>query len=323
MAVGPPFAVMCLGYAITGFALAIQNAQGNTFVTQLPGKVSNNMAILHSAYGVGALVAPLVATQFTLLPRWSYFFFVSLGIAFISLVLSVSVFRFQRAEGLLANISPRPSIATQQTTETEAFEDNAEQKNKYHQVFKQKSTHLLALFLMVYVGVEVTLGGWIVTFLIELRGGGVSAGYVSSGFFAGLTLGRLVLLPVTKFIGISRVVYVYSVLAMGFELIVWFVPNLITNAVAVAIVGLVLAPLYPITMNVASQVLPPWVLAGSIGWIAAVGQAGSAIFPFITGVLATRYGVQILQPLVMVMLFITMIIWTMFALVNNTRLKAD
>ncbi|KAG8968261.1 hypothetical protein FRC03_008127 [Tulasnella sp. 419] len=176
---------------------------------------------------------------------------------------------------------------------------------------------------MVYVGVEVTLGGWIVTFLIELRGGGVSAGYVSSGFFAGLTLGRLVLLPVTKFIGISRVVYVYSVLAMGFELIVWFVPNLITNAVAVAIVGLVLAPLYPITMNVASQVLPPWVLAGSIGWIAAVGQAGSAIFPFITGVLATRYGVQILQPLVMVMLFITMIIWTMFALVNNTRLKAD
>ncbi|KAG8968262.1 hypothetical protein FRC03_008128 [Tulasnella sp. 419] len=147
MAVGPPFAVMCLGYAITGFALAvssfvrsklrilkhllkIQNAQGNTFVTQLPGKVSNNMAILHSAYGVGALVAPLVATQFTLLPRWTYFFFVSLGIAFVSLVLSVSVFRFQRAEGLLANISPRPSIATQQTAETEAFEDNAEQKNK-------------------------------------------------------------------------------------------------------------------------------------------------------------------------------------------------
>ena len=48
-----------------------------------------------------------------------------------------------------------------------------------------RDVHLLALFILVYVGTEVTLGGWIVTYVIDLRGGGPSSGYISSGFFGG------------------------------------------------------------------------------------------------------------------------------------------
>lgn len=36
--------------------------------------------------------------------------------------------------------------------------------------------------------------GWIVTFIIRERDGGPSAGYISSGFFGGLTLGRVALI---------------------------------------------------------------------------------------------------------------------------------
>ena len=69
---------------------------------------------------------------------------------------------------------------------------------------RNKTVHLLALFLMVYIGIEVTIGGiicsltsllnnkfnnctqgWIVTFLMLVRGGGPSSGYVSTGFFGG------------------------------------------------------------------------------------------------------------------------------------------
>ena len=46
--------------------------------------------------------------------------------------------------------------------------------------------------------VEVTLGGWIVTYIIEVRGGGPSSGYISSGFFGGLTFGRVALLWVNS-----------------------------------------------------------------------------------------------------------------------------
>ena len=56
----------------------------------------------------------------------------------------------------------------------------------------------MALFLFTYVGLEFSIGSWIVTFVINERHGGPSAGYISSGFFGGLTVGRLALLPLNK-----------------------------------------------------------------------------------------------------------------------------
>jgi fucose permease len=81
------------------------------------------------------------------------------------------------------------------------------------------------------------------------------------------------------------------------EFVVWFAPSLIGDAVAVAIVGMLLGPIYPIVMNQSSKILPRWLLTGSIGWIAGFGQAGSAILPFMTGALASKVGIENLQPL--------------------------
>ena len=53
---------------------------------------------------------------------------------------------------------------------------------------RTKAVHLLALFLVVYIGVEVSIGGWIVTFLMLVRGGGPLSGYVSTGFFGGKSI---------------------------------------------------------------------------------------------------------------------------------------
>lgn len=48
-------------------------------------------------------------------------------------------------------------------------------------------------------------------------------------------------------------------------------------------------------MNVTAAVVEPELAGGAIGYIAALGQCGSAIFPWITGALAGRYGVWALQ----------------------------
>jgi fucose permease len=98
------------------------------------------------------------------------------------------------------------------------LEEHDEGKNSYRNIFKTKNVHLLAWFCLIYVGgfliqhsllqmitrcvigVEVTTGGWIVTYIIEKRGGGPSSGYVSSGFFGGLTLGRVGLLWLNKWV---------------------------------------------------------------------------------------------------------------------------
>ena len=57
--------------------------------------------------------------------------------------------------------------------------------NKIKQILSISTVHFLAVWAIIYVGVEVTLGGWIVTFIEQKRGGGASAGYISSGFFGG------------------------------------------------------------------------------------------------------------------------------------------
>ena len=80
-------------------------------------------------------------------------------------------------------------------------------KGKFRQIMTNKGVHLLAFFILFYVGVEVTIGGrsfyqfksrgfakpppgWIVTYIIEIRNGGPSSGYISSGFFGGMCILR-------------------------------------------------------------------------------------------------------------------------------------
>lgn len=57
--------------------------------------------------------------------------------------------------------------------------------------------------------VPIGQAGWIVTFMINERGGGASAGYVSSGFFGGLALGRVTLLWVNKKLGERYAIFLY------------------------------------------------------------------------------------------------------------------
>lgn len=52
-----------------------------------------------SPEGVGALVAPLSATQFANMSRWSFQYLISLGIAFLNTVVLIAVFRGKRQEG--------------------------------------------------------------------------------------------------------------------------------------------------------------------------------------------------------------------------------
>jgi fucose permease len=48
-----------------------------------------------------------------------------------------------------------------------------------------------ALFIFAYQGSEVAISGWVISFLVQFRHGDPSkVGYVTSGFWAGITLGR-------------------------------------------------------------------------------------------------------------------------------------
>ena len=81
------------------------------------------------------------------------------------------------------------------------------------------------------------------------------------------------------------------------ELVVWLVPSLIGGAIAVSFIGMFLGPIYPIVMNHAGAIFPSELISGSIGWISSFGAAGAAVFPFITGAIASSASIASLQPL--------------------------
>jgi len=294
----PPFPVLCIGYFFNGIGLALQDAQANGYVAELQENAATKMGLLHATYGVGALLSPLVATQFSGKPHWSFHYLTSLGIAIINLVALIWIFRGRRANDLLADIGQVP------------YENSsADEVSNFASIARTRDVHLLALFILIYVGVEVTTGGWIVTFIMDKRGGGHSSGYISSGFFGGLTVGRIALLWINRKIGEYRVIYLYSFLGLGLEIIIWLVPSLIANAVAVSIIGVLLGPMYPIVMNHSARILPRWLLTGAIGWIAGLGQAGSALIPFVTGALAGKFGIGSLQPFMVANICVMAAFW--------------
>ncbi|KAJ3501078.1 hypothetical protein NLJ89_g9503 [Agrocybe chaxingu] len=281
-----------------------QDAQANSFVATLRHS-ETKMGILHAVYGIDAFASPLVATQFAQLPRWSFHFLTSLGIAISNTATLLLVFKLKGQDDCLRDAG---EVILEKGSEGEM--------TAFKQIMTTKAVHLLAFFILIYVGVEVTIGGWIVTFIIEVREGGPSSGYIASGFFGGLALGRVILLWVNKKIGERRVLFLYAVLSIVLEITVWFVPSLIQNAVAVSVVGVLLGPMYPIAINQTSRTLPRRILTGSIGWIAGFGQAGSALLPFITGAIASSRGLKSLQPLLVSMMAFLMVLW---ALVPNDR----
>jgi len=99
-------------------------------------------------------------------------------------------------------------------------------------------TWICAFFLLCYVGVEVSLGGWLVTFMLVVRHGArFASGLVATGFWLGLTFGRVILGFVTGRLGEKIAITAYLLISIGLELCFWLIPNFVASAVFAAWLG--------------------------------------------------------------------------------------
>jgi fucose permease len=74
--------------------------------------------------------------------------------------------------------------------------------SRLKEALRSRATWVASAFFFLYVGVEVALGGWVVTFMRRERAGGnFACGMDATGFWTGITLGRLVLGFVTERLG--------------------------------------------------------------------------------------------------------------------------
>lgn len=171
---------------------------------------------MHSIYGFGAFCAPLVATQFSQLPRWSFHFLVSLGITIPNIITLAIVFNFKRQHGrvLSADHSKRLCSSDFRTSRRDRTATTGTFCISHEGYSQRLSTNDEAKSSSYLNGVHVRVpwcwdhrwryvmsrlipplisltssAGWIVTYLIDTRGGGLSTGYVSSGLYGGMFAG--------------------------------------------------------------------------------------------------------------------------------------
>ncbi|KAH6615348.1 major facilitator superfamily domain-containing protein [Boeremia exigua] len=299
IALHPPYPVLVVIFMLAGFGNGLADAAWNAWMGAManPNEV---LGFLHAFYGVGAVLAPLIAT--TMITRahlpWFAFYYVMIGMAVLELGSSGAA--FWRADArAFRDANPR----------TGEGKDNR-MKEAVMRLPYARVTWCCALFFLGYVGVEVALGGWIVKFMLEVReGGAFASGMTATGFWMGITVGRVVLGFVTPRIGEKLAIAIYLPLTMALELVFWLVPQFYVSAVAVALQGFFLGPLFPAAVVAATKLLPRHLHVSAIGFAAAIGGSGAAIFPFAVGAIAQAKGVQVLQPVILALLGCILGIW--------------
>jgi fucose permease len=166
----------------------------------------------------------------------------------------------------------------------------------------------------------VALGGWIVTFMIKERSASsFDSGVSSTGFWAGMTVGRLGLSFLTARLGEFQSVILYLSISAGLELIFWLVPSFVVSAIAVAFLGVFLGPVFPTAIVMTAKLLPRDLHVGTIGFATAFGGSGGAILPFLVGVIAQNRGVKNLQPVILALLIVMGMLWVWLPVVGSKK----
>ncbi|RGP62365.1 hypothetical protein FSPOR_9411 [Fusarium sporotrichioides] len=298
IALHPPYPVLVLAYSLAGFGNGISDAAWNAWVGNLD-KANETLGFLHAFYGIGGVISPLIATNMIAkadLP-WYTFYYVMIGLALIELITCSWAFW-----------SNGPEVYRQ--TMDASNEDNQGMKEALFKLPFARVTWLCAAFLLCYVGVEVSVGGWIVQFMIRVRKAeNYPAGMTSMGFWLGLAVGRAILGFVTPRLGMKVAVSLYLPAAMAMQLIFWLVPSFYVSAVTVAFQGFFLGPLFPAVVVATTKMLPKHLHVSTIGFAAAFGGSGAAVLPFAVGAIAQAKGVKTLQPIILAFLTALLGLW--------------
>ncbi|KAK1989202.1 major facilitator superfamily domain-containing protein [Colletotrichum cereale] len=231
----PSYPVLVVVFILAGFGNGLSDAGWNAYIGNMQ-RADEVLGFLHACYGVGGVVSPLIAT--TMISKgnlsWYAYYYVMIVLAVIELVWCTAAFWTQTGAVYRETVSHSGN-------DGDAGLRTALFKRPYARV-----SWLSALFLLAYVGTEVSLGGWIVQFMIQVRrADAFDSGMTSVGFWLGLTLGRVALGFATPRLGIKLAVSVYIPAAMALELVFWLVPQFYVSAVAVALQGFFLGPLFP------------------------------------------------------------------------------
>ena len=292
----PPFPALLPALFAVGCGVAILDAGLNAYIAGLPRGVSL-LNYLHAFYGVGALLGPLLATAMlgSVFGWNATYYALALGVA---AALLGFMLRFERR-----------APATEHAEHAEHPAPSAG-GGLLRATLRSPLVWLCAIFLLVYVGVEVSMGAWSYSLLTGGRHiPPLPAGWMVSGYWLGLTLGRFILARLVERVGPRNAIQWLVVGAVAGIALVWIAPDDALVAGGLWLVGFSLGPIFPSVVAVISAATSARLRQSAIGFAASLGSMGGALFPWVAANLAQRLGLWSLLPYAAVLTLLMLALW--------------
>ena len=310
LATRPPFAAFVLAQLVVGYGTGVLESALNVYIAGLPG-ATTLLNRLHAFFGVGALVGPPLAAWILGFASWTAVWLV-VSVACVPLV----------AGFLLAYPGPAQSAPDAHGTPVvHAVPDgpgtapapapSPAPRGMLYSAVRDRGVQLGAAMLFVYVGVELGVGTWGFSYLVQTRALPVSlAGYTISGFWLGLTLGRFLISPIAARAGATTAAMISACLAgISVAIVAAWVSPTVVACVAFGLLGFFLGPVFPTTMAIVPQLTRPRLVPTAIGVMNGGAVIGGSALPWLAGTLAQNAGMWVLLPFVLTLSLAQFALW--------------
>ncbi|AFY58822.1 fucose permease [Rivularia sp. PCC 7116] len=277
-AFSPYWWLMVAAGSLLGLGIGLIDAGINSYIANRESQ-ADLMGLLHGFYGIGALLGPAIATTLLAvnLPwRSVYLVFAAVvGLMVVGMLWAV----ISDYKPLTSRIKKSDKTASANLGEA----------------LKTPTVLLAGLLLAVYVGTEASVGNWAYSVQhISRETPTLIAGYSVSAYWLGLTLGRFISGRFVKLFGANRTLN-YSLILLSLSLIAWWLlPN---QLISLPLIGIALAPIFPLTIWLTPQRIPTAIVPAAIGFITSVASLGAAMIPSFAGFFASRFGLEIIPVL--------------------------
>lgn len=245
---------------------------------------ARHMSWLHACYTLGATLGPVIMTA--AIARNGAWRAGYLTVAFLLLTLAILFFLTRKSW------NDQGSETIEQTAENATLGDT----------LRHPATRLQIAIFFAYTGLEATAGQWSFTLLTESRQISPEiAGIWVTVYWASILAGRILFGFVMDRFGIDRLLRWCMVTSFaGAGLFLWN-PAPASSVVALAVIGIGLAPVFPCLMTRTPQRLGSKMAAHAIGYQVSAGISGAAALPSLTGFLAQRFGLEVIAGAVIVL----------------------